>query len=230
VRVSISLVAVLGLLAGGCGEATSDDSAASSGTASTDEAAQEEPNEPAPLRGPDLSGLLDAKEEHPLAPLTMDARMFLNYSYKANNDQTALVSAGPREVPTTDITVTPRIIAPQGDDGLWKVRLDFEGQWEGLQVLGLGSDEAPTTFDLTPNITKMYFAEPVPVVARKLADLGIDVNPDGSPKVLRKLPGKGYPAKGSDTFDWHGQVSMVREDEGKTAYIFREGFFNDGTY
>jgi len=99
-----------------------------------------------------------------------------------------------------------------------------------LQVLGLGSDEAPTTFDLTPNITKLYFAEPVAVVARKLADLGIDVNADGSPKVLRKLPGKGYPAKGSDTFDWHGQVSMVREDEGKTAFIFREGFFNDGTY
>ncbi|MEL7690635.1 hypothetical protein [Citromicrobium bathyomarinum] len=229
-RISIGLVAVLGLLAGGCGNASADDSATSSGATSAAEAAQEEVYKPAPLRGPDLSGLFDAKEDHVLAPLTMDARMLLNYSYKSNDNQTALVSAGPREVPTTDITVTPRIIAPQGDDGLWKVRLDFEGQWEGLQVLGLGADTSPVSFDLKPDITKMYFAEPVTVVAKKLADLGIDVNPDGSPKVLRKLPGKGYPAKGSDTFDWHGQVSMVREDEGKTAFIFREGFFNDGEY
>lgn len=229
-RISISLVAMLGLLASGCGQASADDSAASSGTASAAETAQEEVYEPAPLRGPDLSGLFDAQEQHPVAPLGMDARQMLYHSYKSNADQTALVDNGLREVPTTDLDYTIRILPPENEDGLWKVRLDFEGQWEGLQVLGVGHDTSPVTFDLKPDITKMYFAEPVPVVAKKLAELGIDVNADGSPKVLSKLPGKGYPAKGSDTFDWHGQVTMVREDEGRTAFMMREGFWNDGTF
>ncbi|MAS85895.1 MAG: hypothetical protein CL953_08640, partial [Erythrobacteraceae bacterium] len=48
--------------------------------------------EPAPLRGPDLSGLFNANEDHVLAPLTMDARMLLNYSFESNDDSTALVS------------------------------------------------------------------------------------------------------------------------------------------
>jgi len=230
-RISIGpLTAAFALLAAGCGQASADDTSAPATMEASAKAAEPAAAEPAPLRGPDLSGLFNANEDHVLAPLTMDARMLLNYSFESNDDSTALVSNGPREVPTTDKMVSARIVEPEGDDGLWKVRLDFEGQWEGLQVLGLGKDRSPVTFDLEPTITKMYFAEPVPVVAKKLADLGIDVNPDGSPKVLRKLPGNGYPAEGSDTYDWHGQVSMVREDEGKTAYIFREGFFNDGTF
>ncbi len=229
-RISVGIAAVIALLAGGCGEASADETSGSAAEASSADVAEGEAAEPAPLRGPDLSGLFDANEEHVLAPLTMEARLLLNYSFETNGEDTALVSTGPREVPTTDMTVTSRIIAPEGGDGLWRVRLDFEGRWEGLQVLGLGKDRSPVTFDLKPIVNKMYFAEPVPVVAKKLAELGIDVNPDGSPKILSQLPAENYPAEGGDTFDWHGQVSMVREDEGKTAYIFREGFFDEGTF
>lgn len=228
-------IAALGILASACGDASADagsaDGAASPAeAASPSAAAARDTYEPAPLRGPDLSGLLDADEEHVLAPLTMDARIFLNHSFDYSDDRNAVVPRGARKVPTTDLSVTPRVIAPDGGEGLWKVRVDFEGQWEGLQVLGLGTDTSTVAFDLLPSLNLMFFEEPIPVVAKKLAELGIDVNPDGSPKVLRKLPGEGYPAEGSDTYDWHGQVSMVREQEGKTAYIFWEGFFDDGTF
>ena len=234
-RFAIGIVAAA-ILVSGCGEASADatsaDDVLSAGEAAsaTQAAASPEAAEPEPLRGPDLSGLFDADENHVLAPMTMDARMLLDYSFKRSEDGTALVSTGPRPVPTTESIVTSRIIPPEGAGGLWKVRLDFEGQWEGLQVLGLGTDTSPEAFTPRPNLTMMYFAQPVPVVAAKLAELGIEVNPDGSPKVLNRTPADLHPAGVGNRFDWHGQVSMVREVEGKTAYVFWQGFFDDGTY
>ncbi|MBD60180.1 MAG: hypothetical protein CL808_08695, partial [Citromicrobium sp.] len=100
-RISVGIAAVIALLAGGCGEASADETSGSAAEASSADVAEGEAAEPAPLRGPDLSGLFDANEEHVLAPLTMEARLLLNYSFETNGEDTALVSTGPRGGSTT---------------------------------------------------------------------------------------------------------------------------------
>lgn len=95
----------------------------------------------------------DAKKEHPVVPAKV-------------------------RVPGINRWITSRIARPKNMDGVVEVYTDFKGRWHGLTVLGLKSGTMEESDGYQE--TSIRFAEPVAVVARKLASMGFVVNANGS--------------------------------------------------
>ena len=201
--------AILALLplAVACGDASAT---AEDGNEATTAAVQAEPTKVA-LRGPDLSEFLDFTDPDEC-----------NWSIRAL--ETARGSwewgenEGDRNIPSTHPMkeaaggeVSARIdYEPFPDQpDVWRADVDFEGVWNGLQVLGIRTDYHPDDGELAGSIMSIRFAEPVAVVAPKLAELGFPIGADGTGVVRPTQSDRGFAAR---------IVTDIRRDEGETVF------------
>jgi len=173
------------------------------------------------LRGPELSALLGTTDKEICRPFTMDARVLLYDASALSDGKGGYRASGPRDIPGLGRKVAPTLLQPAQNGGRYGVRYDFDGQWQGLQVVGMGYDFM-SGLD-TPSSTTLYLQDDPAKVASVLGDLGFPVAKGGGAKVVHKNAGFG-------PGDYFGLVSIIEQRDGRTAYECREGPFDKGDY
>lgn len=220
----ILAIAAIGM-ATGCGNSDTTDNTAKAAVSSASDAAKvvAEPAKatPAPLRGPELSALLGTEDKEICRPFTMDARLLLYNGSALSDGQGGYRASGPRDIPGLGRKVAPALLQPDQNGGRYGVRYDFDGHWEGLQVVGMGYDFNSGS-DL-PVSTTLYLQDDPAKVASVLGGLGFPVANGGGAKVVHKNAGFG-------PGDYFGLVSIIEKRDGRTAYECREGPFDKGDY
>lgn len=103
------------------------------------------------------------------------------------------------------------------------VYVDFEGRWNGLEVLGLTRTFIERSDSM--NAFGLRFREPVAEVVARLRAAGFPVNADGS---MRESVKRTVQRRGSDSFEtYDGAITKVFRLNGETIFqcdrIYEEG-------
>lgn len=112
--------------------------------------------------------------------------------------------------------VTSRITRPEKSaPGIVTYYLDFKGRWNGLTVLGL----TDTFVEMSEGVdgTGIRFAEPVDVVARRLAQVGFVVNPKGG--------SRNQVDKRDRDGNIDGVVTYLERQKGETVFLCDEVYY-----
>ncbi len=225
----ILAIAAIGMVTG-CGNSDTTDNTAKAAVPSASDAASADGAKvvaapakatPTPLRGPELSALLGTKDKEICRPFTMAGRELLYSASAISDGKGGYRASGPRDIPGLGRKIAPTVLQPAQNDGRYGVRYEFDGKWNGLQVVGMGYDFNPGS-DL-PESTTLYLQDDPAKVASVLGGLGFPVAEGGGAKVVHKNAGFG-------PGDYFGLVSIIEKRGGRTAYECREGPFDKGDY
>lgn len=135
-------------------------------------------------------------------------------AFEMNDDPNAAPIAGPGSVAIPGVAepVRTQMARPYADEGspeMIEYRLDFEGRWLGLHVVGY--EDAMIEESCCIWASGIRFAEPVERVTAALIDAGFSVNPDGSERETAME-------------DSVRAVTEVRENNGATVFYCNQVF------
>ena len=148
-----------------------------------------------PLRGPDLSDFLDFNDPGGCNWNTR-ALETARGSWEWGEGDENVPSTHPMEEAEGGEVSARLDYEPFPDQpDVWRADVDFEGVWNGLQVVGIRTDYYPDNSELAGSIMAIRFAEPISVVAPKLADLGFPIGADGKGSVRATESEKGFAAR-----------------------------------
>ena len=130
-------------------------------------------------------------------------------------------------VPGSNQRVTGRIVRPEKDwQSVVRVEADVKGQWNGLTVLGIFTTFVEESHGVWGD--GIRFAEPVEVVAQRLAAAGFVVNRDGSERrqidKIDRYPYKDEKGRQQVAENIDGVITSIERKNGATYFYCDEIF------